>query len=463
MILLAVLLPQAAGWGLLQWVHPRGRHSVGEGWALSFLLGQLALCLLFFCLSLGFGGAPVRVMGGLLAALALTGLPLWWRREREDAFRLFPATGWEAVPAAVALLTALMAAIRQWFRPILAHDGFAIYAVKAVAFFQDGGITREFLSRGYPHRDYPPLVPVGEAWTAMVMGRWDQRAIKVQLSLYLLAAVLVIAGVVGRRHGRLAGWSAAAALALTPQVFRWASHATCDWPLAVFLMAGLAVGWEALEEGRRGMAASVLLLTGAVWTKNEGLPLAGLVLVGLAVGYGRSRDPSGRPRWIRLAPTWIILPLLAAPWLLLRISLGLTDDNLNSMSLEAPRILANLERLPGILGYMLQEMVQSGGDPQAGGRWLMGWVAFGAALVIRSLRSGPGRLRPLALVVLLQLAMHGSIFVVTPQKLDLLVVSALDRLLLQVYPAGLLFTALVLAEVLSLRETPGVDPSRGSP
>ncbi len=151
MILLAVLLPLAAGWGLLQWAPPPPHSSIGERWALSFLLGQLALCLIFFGLSMGFGGAPAVTVGSLLATLALSGLPIWRRRERPVPIRLTPASGWEAAPAVMALVMGLQAALLQRMRPILAHDGFAIYAVKAVAYFRDGGITTlEFVPKKLP-------------------------------------------------------------------------------------------------------------------------------------------------------------------------------------------------------------------------------------------------------------------------------------------------------------------------
>jgi len=381
-MVLALLLPVVAGWAVLAWLDPCGRYGCLETLGRSFLAGQLLLCLLFFGFSVLCAQVPVWILACLLGLCGLTGLIPWSRGSIELRPSLRPHTLMEASAAGLTVLVLAGCAVQLWLKPIIAYDAWAIYAVKTVSFFHHRAIDPEFLKIPYPHPDYPPLVSVGGAWNALFAGTWDHLWAKLHLPFYLASGSVILAGVVSRATNRAWGWFTALVFALTPQVYYTASQATCDLPLAVFLLAGIATGWEAAGRARPGALGPVtVFLAGAAWTKNDGSPQAVLILLVICLQFLAGSTRSGLRRR-RLILPWIglIIPVMA--WWWYKTSLGLSSDMINADTVTSAWLAENIGRTPGILRHFVHEMIYSVWGDGRGGRWLQGWTAFWIALSI---------------------------------------------------------------------------------
>ena len=464
MIALALLLPLFAGWMVVESFSVSRKLYLFERLAYGFLAGQVLLSWLFLVMSLLFKTASPVVLGGLLLALGL-GL---WISNRSKAQDPIVQRGQNHKPGYLAhtllfllILTLSVVFIKTIFVPITAYDGFAIYAPKSFAIFTHGAITPEMLEYDLPHPDYPLLIPISEAWNAMVPGQWHEGAVKVIFPMFLTAAAFIVAGYIGRRYSMAVGWGAAILLVSTPQVFKMGHSAICDFPLGVFILAAVAILSELQWESHSGSvintsASSYLLpglfLVGAGSTKNEGLPLALIVLfvtVMFRLWVARGQGSPVRSRLLHSAWAWLILVAGLLPWWLYKTVMGLGSEMINQRTLSITWLIDHLERIPFLFRYFYYEMIYSTWHSHHWGEWLIGWICFWIAIGLwlgydRKSASGfPGT------VALLQIMMFFLIFTITPYDVTYQLKTALDRLLVQIYPTAFLFTIHVFAGVLS--------------
>lgn len=344
-----------------------------------------------------------------------------WRRALDLASRLVLA-------GAVALLLAKLAAMPLW-----SWDHYAIWGVKAERMLPGGHLDLSFLHTREmvdSRPDYPLGLPV--AWRLLALGASPgATGYRLLHGLFALALLVVLRQGLRRLSGRaalanvLAAWGAA-----LPLFWDTAFVGIAELPLAlvatvaaVLLVAGRgrAAGWGA------GAALGFL-----PWIKQEGLPLALLLLAFGLLARPEGEDEPARGRWLRLAaPAGVGIAL--AQW----IAAGQLAAGVSFFSGDPLARLA--ERLP-----RAWEIAGGMGDVFIAGESLGFWPVFLAAALLAAAQR---RRRPLLLagVVVFQLLLYGAITFVVYLPPEMHVAAAFPRITAALAPLGLLVVGWVLS------------------
>ena len=268
--------------------------------AQAFLAGALLQSVTFHALS----AAGVPWTRSLLLIAPLLAGPLAWLRVRaHTTTQRRPSLGW--IELAPIILVALLHALFATIAPLSEWDFLGIWGIKGKVFFEHRGIDWAFLERpdfAFTNPDYPPLLPVTYAISALVRGAWEDRFIGLFTTLFGLAAAVVACDGVGlRRAAHLLRLPAAFTIALVAFSDR---VGLAEGPLIAFSIAGLLRIREAVTTNARGpMLLGALFIGGAAWTKNEGLALLVAVFAGLAAA-GAFRQMGRLWPAVVLAGTW---------------------------------------------------------------------------------------------------------------------------------------------------------------
>jgi hypothetical protein len=176
-------------------------------------------------------------------------------------------------------------------------DYLLFWGVKGARFAADRGISDAFLRHPFSIHavpDYPPLVPVLQAWGCLVAGRMPWRFVPAFSGVWLLAAVPILFD----RGRRRLGDEGSAAL-----VTCWVASMCASLPYSfsggnaevpVLFFESVALGWL-LTEGEVAESRLVpsIALCGAALTKVEGL--LAVVLIAAGVFLRDRGEPRRRP------------------------------------------------------------------------------------------------------------------------------------------------------------------------
>jgi len=167
----------------------------------------------------------------------------------------------------------------------------------------------------FAHPDYPPLLPAFDATVFRFAGAASVLALPFQDWL-LAAAFVAAAAVLLRRRVRPAVlWPALCLLVLAPQFGASIGEGYADPQLArLVALAAVCGGVWVLERDGRLLVLTGILLVGASLTKREGLGLALMLAVALAVA-ARVEGGRGWSRALLLVPTVIVAVLPWQVWL----------------------------------------------------------------------------------------------------------------------------------------------------
>ena len=221
--------------------------------------------------------------------------------------------------------------------PLSDYDGRAFWLIKAKAIAHEGSIDGPFfhgLTAANPRNEYPLLVPLDAAAIFTVARDLDDRHTRWLFALFAVAFALEI-------RGRLGGWFGAAFLWL-PQILLDSANggalsAYCDIALGAFVACAF---FELVENGPP--LPFGFWVACAALTKNEGLPLAILLLIAGAFVF--------RKRIV----VALALPLVAIGHLFLwRARIERSDEqNFARTLLDIP---SQLERFGGALARLLAD------------------------------------------------------------------------------------------------------------
>jgi hypothetical protein len=280
-------------------------------------------------------------------------------------------------------------------------------------------------SLSYVHPDYPLLLPFGIAGMHALTGAFDSSFATVVVPILICGAVAVVYDEANRSIGGGAALVILATFLWTPAVLRWGATAGADVPLACFFAAALCRFRRFASTGARDdLLVFAVLAAALVFTKNEGLALAGFLWIAVLVDARRRRRPLS-----------IVLPgvvcglFLSLPWIVFRGFLPKTHENYEAR-LEFGTVLENIDRLPDILAAFGSNVVDVGL-----------WGGLFALLLISTLAVG-WRIRSFAywatwLICLGQLVLYVLIHVVTPWDVNELLQMTATRLLVHVSPAAI--------------------------
>jgi hypothetical protein len=349
--------------------------------AVALTMGSLALTITGMLLTLAGVAWTLPALAGppLCASLVLGAL---WSRAPAPNRPVFRGSRSVAAGAlAVAGVSLLLLGWTLVTSAATSIDFLFFWGVKAARFAEARGIDVELLRWPYfSHAvpDYPPAVPVVQAWGALIAGRMPWRFVPVTSLLWLAAALPLVRDLLRRRLSDDAAtavgafWIAALAASLAFSV----SGGNAEAPLLFF--ETIAVAALLVEEGEgESRFLPGLMLAAAALTKVEGSVAALLVVAGAA-----ARDVvEGRRRVLVRALPLLAPPVLAAgAWFFFQWRSGLFVGYRSHGGLLALRT----DFLPAILGTELRQL-------DAGTRWLS-W-AIPIALLVTA-RPAVARLLP---------------------------------------------------------------------
>jgi len=304
---------------------------LGAAARLSAAFGAGAIVLTIESLLFSLAGVPWSA-AGLAAAPVLLGA--WaWRVRADPVPPTAPGAGppepiVRALAAAALALGLLHLGISFATSRATSIDYLFFWGVKAVHFAQARGIDVAllawpfFAAHGVP--EYPPLVPVVQAWGVLFAGEMPwRRAGPLASALWLVAAIPLVRGMLRRRLAAgpadavTAFWGTALAISLAGSF----SGGNAEVPLVFFeTVAGIALITEARASTASDRWLAAAALAGAVLTKVEGLAAAGLLVLGTL-----ARDRwEGRSAVLRGAAPLVAAPVLAISlWFLFQRLAGL--------------------------------------------------------------------------------------------------------------------------------------------
>ena len=163
-------------------------------------------------------------------------------------------------------------------------DYLLFWGVKAVRFADVRGISADFLRDPFTIHaslDYPPLVPVVQAWGCLAAGRMPWRVVPTLSALWVVAAVVLL---YDRARSRLGDPGAAALVtfwtaAMSVSLVHSLSGGNAEAPVVCF--EAIALAWLLTEQDEgESRFVPTLALCGAALTKVEGMGAVVLIAAG---------------------------------------------------------------------------------------------------------------------------------------------------------------------------------------
>jgi hypothetical protein len=330
-------------------------------------------------------GVPVGLVELVVLAL-LTGVPAWRLVRRfTEQHRDTPASerGWlggmsqvAGIAAFVVALVLLAHAERAYsVRPLVEWDGWAIWAMKARALYDFGGVAHGvFTTAPYGPLQHPLLLPAVEATGFRSMGAFDGTLIHVQLALLAFGFAAALWTLLRERvPAALAGATVLAIVAADSTLRQLASN-LADIPLAFFVALGVvALARTLLDAESRLLPMAAIMLGAATLTKPEGLLFAAAALIPFVLIV--------RTRSSLLTAAAVALILL--PWRIFVAAHGLKNPEYSFGDAVNPSYLSDhSDRVrPALTGVWHQVW-------SSGWAWLVPFalVAFAAGLLARRWR-----------------------------------------------------------------------------
>ena len=455
------------------------KRSIWEELGVAYLLGTAAITVLITA------GFAVGLKMNLLWWLPLIGgLSAWavdWkRRESQTALA---EIAWSKGIGILLLVVAVASFVAALALPLNEFDPIYHFAYRGKVLHFDGtplseAITGMVNPDGYgrmvTHPNYPFGIPILEAWTAH-LGGWSERWVQIPLAFW--SACLPMAVALGLRNvSNQAASMGALITAATPMLY------SANFPadgfgnlkmaglggetmigggadLAVMAMFGAACALlirAYQSQDRRTAICASLALAGGVVMKNEGLALAGVLILAVLLAH---IFPPRRTKV--MLPFVAVAIVLILPWIGLRAQLPAIDENYSEqMTVEnvmhflgggrelvekSPlafnsREAVDLENAPARIGLVAEAFWSEFIDIRSWGvLWLL--ALLGLPLTLRRLKTV--ELRWLGMVVLGGTLLYFLILLVTPWNFPSLRDKGIpERLLVHlVGPIALLFAA----------------------
>jgi hypothetical protein len=438
---LAPLAFLAAGLGMVQWLPAVRSKPWPARLAVSYLLGLSTVGGTLYVGS-HLLGLPIRraSIAAIVAVAVCAGIV---RRvsgsKANQPGRTSPEYGIAVLPVMAAIVVAfvsLSVLAEACTNPVSDWDGRMIWGAHARFMSASGSVDPPALREpGWVvvHPQYPALLPLLQVATWKLLGTEDERAPRTLYALFLPAFLGVLYEGIRRSAGRNIA-SAIVMLASVTPMLAFDNHGGpaggySDLPLGCFVGTGLLF----LTGSRRSwsaMAVAALLLSAAVLTKNEGMPLATIAVVAVAATAYASRKSSEKSpsfRWVAL-PEGVVMTAVAVTFVFLRDwQRGIPNriDVKYFATFSVSGLIEGVrERGPEIVRLVRQQMFT---ESTWGYLWwvipillLMGWRAFRRRSVMA-----------IGLFVAGCVAVYVAAYAVTGWKLESLVDTTWNRFLVQ--------------------------------
>lgn len=427
-LLLWLALHLALGLLVTRTLWPRRGHWALRG-ALSLGLGcGFGSCLYFLAMLAGLPAMAVAVME-LLAAVGL-----WLRPWSGTASPRKAEAGW-TLPSAFALcmlLGVLGMIVLTLAIPHGTWDAWAIWNLRARFLVRAGADWRVAFSPllAEHHPDYPLLLPAMHAF-GWKLSKSESILGPAAVALgFTLSAIGLLWSGLDLLRGRKIAYLAALVLAATPFFWKHGAAQYADVPLAFYLLGSLVLLALARQESHPGLAMLAGLCAGfAAWTKNEGIALAALLAVAVAIAQ-------------RISLPRFLLGLLPGALCLAIFKLTLAPPSYLMAAAAQPLSarLADLTRYAYLASGLVVELLRFGETPLNPILLLIACVF----LLGRDAKRPPLAVAAIALAG--GLAAYLAVLLASPLDFQWQVSTALPRLLLQLWPSAILLCFLALRE-----------------
>ena len=387
------------------------------------------------------------------------------RRDRRWYLTVLPL----AVTALSAAASFALAAYRE---PHGKWDAFLIWNMHARFLFRSGADWMDYFRSGldWTHPDYPYLLPLS------VVRSWEYCGGETIAAPIFIAALftLLVAGLLWTALGALRneeqGGLAAMLLAASPLFVLVGASQLADIPLSFFILGAIVVPFlhDRQEKPRATSLAMAGLLAGlAAWTKNEGILFCAIfLLIRPVITYFAEGTR-------RAAGEFFSLAAGAAPALLVLLFFK-TAVAPGSDLIASQNAGGFLDKLgdAGRYGTVLMSYLRTGltftqGIPDVRAPFLLnpvipGVILLAAYLALSGLARDPRDSRGGLtgwVVIVLTLAGYFFVFIITPHDLKWHLLTALNRLFLQLWPSAifLVFMAARSYRPAAAEEPPGED------
>ena len=458
------------GWLIVRLVRHESMPLV-ERIGLSYPLGIGALTLVLFTLSVS-GVKLTRASGVMALVLLCAILALGGRLVRRP--QAAPSSGgerwrwYEYLIAATCLVGTASVFFDALFYPLYEWDALAIWGLKAKIIahepIRDSAYFRD-VTKTYSHLGYPLLIPLGGAWVYAVLGRVDDRLMKIIFPLFLVSMQLVLYARMRRHAGRTIALALVALLSCAPRLIHWVPKGIADPALGLYYAIAAIYLYDWMTGGRpQDLAVAVLGAVFMMFTKNEGMALhmtVAPVVIAFAVVHRDRRGTIG-------AAVYVFAPLLLMPWLLSFRQISDTHENYLAQ-LTVSHVTDNLDRLPVIFEWLWRHTIspvswrppmllrEAPDLPSGLGNWNVAWWLFGLACVLNVRRLFTTPRLWLGLLWALHLALYVLVYIITPWDVVRLLYVTLDRLLIHLLPFTLFITAVHLGAVLQRDSSASAD------
>ncbi|MDQ3822867.1 MAG: glycosyltransferase family 39 protein, partial [Actinomycetota bacterium] len=265
-------------------------------------------------------------------------------------------------------------------RPLKEWDGWAIWATKAKALYEFGGVYEPVFTT-YEPVAHPILLPSLEAIGFRAMGAFDGTLIHVQLLALAIGFALALWSLVGDRVPASVLAIALLALLSALPVLGHLSTNLADVPLAFFSGLGVVcLGRFVLAGEGWPLVLAALFFGAGMLTKSEGLLFAVAAFLAAGAVTAASRD---WPRLARLGLSAAGALAILAPWRLYLAANDLRNPEYRLSDALDPGYLADRS---GRVGPAASRLVDEVWEPGWGLLPVLALVAIVAAALARSYR-----------------------------------------------------------------------------
>jgi hypothetical protein len=409
------------GHAVLAQVGGPARRAFGEWLGLSLGLGIAVAGIVFVLLSIA-GVLPSKSVVLELGIAALILSLLAWDSRPQLPANAKPLPGWALLSAGACIITAYAMEFGnfEW-------DAYMLWGMKArIVAYAPLTEATTIWDPHYTalHPNYPLHFPFVMAGLYNLSNGVGDVIPKLLMPAYWLAMALLLAATLRQRREQavlLVAWAL-----LAPSVLRWTASGYADVPLAALHAGALfcLLRWIDHDDPRALWLLAIFAIA-LVGTKNEGTPMAAVMLVIVAV-YTFCNNRSWRPFFTCLG----IMVLLLLPWILFRNTLPVWDENYPG-HLRATHFQDNLARIPIIVKGFCSRTLAS---PQ----WNGLWHVLILLVILAPKRACEPRTLVLWAVLLGQVGAYSVAYLIGPiDPADLLTTTG-DRLLNHLLPVTLL-------------------------
>jgi uncharacterized membrane protein (UPF0136 family) len=421
--------------------------------AIFFVLGTGSVSLQMFLYSLA--GIRFHFLSIALPWAALAALCAVVPNAKRSAVAIFgqytnpTSAPLNAVDACLAVVVSLQVAYVFFYAlsfPIVGWDAWAMWLMKARAFFLSGEVSAGFLRDPlFPVPDYPLHMPLAVAWLYVAADSIQDQWGKVVYPLQFSSLLLVFNGLARIMTSRRNALFFTTLLSGIPilivhggglptgvsnfglNTLDDVGYADLALSLCFLLTSGLlAVGFH----NRVATCFYWAALFGGLgaWTKNEGLPFA--LFVAMATFWAARIRILG----IRdLIPIGVVLLMFILPWMLYKSHLHIGSEYFDNLSVHVTSDALN--RLPLIASSGGARLLKITGPNNL----LFYLYAVAVVLNVKRLVSSPTLV--LHAVLAMQMTAYIAIYTISPRDIRWHLSTSMARLLLHLVPLALLATA----------------------